>query len=134
MNQPDLKTQYQDHLLLDEPGMDHMHREFVELHAKLLQASGAAFAEGFKELLAHSRKHFNSEEILMDATGFSATAEHKADHQRVLGEMDRFAQRIAKGSTAMAKAWLKEQLPDWFEVHVRNMDSALAAHLKSVHG
>ena len=129
MTQPDPNTDHEQ-LMLGDAGMDHMHREFLDLHARVLQASGQAFADGFNELLAHTRKHFTSEEILMTATAFPAVAEHKADHQRVLGEMDRFALRIAKGSTQMARAWVKEQLPDWFAVHVRNMDSALAMHLK----
>jgi hemerythrin len=129
MTQPDPKTDHEQ-LMLGDAGMDHMHREFLDLHAWLLQASGQAFADGFAELLTHTRKHFTSEEILMAATAFPATAEHKSDHQRVLGEMDRFAGRIAKGSTQLARAWVNEQLPDWFAVHVRNMDSALAAHLK----
>ncbi len=131
MTQPDLKARYQTDLLLGDVGMDHMHQEFLDLHARLLQASGAAFVDGFAELAAHTQKHFASEEIIMQATGFPATTEHIADHQRVLGELDRFGQRIAKGSTAMAKAWIKEQLPDWFETHVRSMDSALAAHIKN---
>lgn len=131
MSQPDLRRNYEDHLQLGEPGMDHMHCEFIALHARLLSASGKELADGFAELVTHTQKHFASEEALMKATGFPATAEHVADHQRVLGELDRFSQRIAKGSTMMAKAWLKEQLPDWFETHVRSMDSALAAHIKS---
>lgn len=131
MSRPDLQSGYEQELLLDEPGMDHMHREFVDLHARLLSATGDDLADGFADLVTHTQKHFASEETLMKATGFPATAEHVADHQRVLGELERFGQRIAKGSTMMAKAWLREQLPDWFETHVRNMDSALAAHLKS---
>ena len=125
-----IHERFENDLQLGDAGMDHMHREFLDLHARLLQAKGPEFAECFTALLEHTRRHFASEEILMDATGFSATAEHKADHQRFLGELDRFAQRVHAGSTMMAKAWLKEQVPDWFLTHVISMDSALAAHLK----
>jgi hemerythrin len=125
-----LQSRHEDDLLLGNAEMDQTHREFLDLHAQLLQAKGPAFSECFTALLEHTRAHFASEEQAMAGSGFSATAEHKADHQRLLGELDRFSKRIAAGSTVMAKAWLKEQLPDWFEMHVLSMDSALAAHLK----
>lgn len=125
-----LQKRFDDDLLLGDVGMDHMHQEFLDLHARLLQAKGPEFAECFTALLEHTRRHFTSEEILMDATAFPSAAEHKADHQRLLGELDRFSQRISAGSTVMAKAWIKEQVPDWFVMHVLSMDSALAAHLQ----
>lgn len=123
---------FEDELLLGNDAMDQTHREFVALHAELIQAKGPAFGRCFSQLLEHTKRHFAYEEELMQASGFPASAEHKADHQRLLGELDRFSQRLNAGSTVMAKAWLKEQLPDWFLTHVISMDSALAAHLKYV--
>jgi len=125
-----MQQRFDDELLLGNPEMDQTHREFLDLHAELLQAKGPAFGECFNQLLEHTRAHFSFEEDLMTQSDFPSTAEHKADHQRFLGELDRFAQRVHAGSTMMAKAWLKEQVPDWFLTHVISMDSALAAHLK----
>lgn len=127
-----IHQRFEDDLLLGNPEMDQTHREFLALHAELLQSKGTEFALRFTALLEHTREHFAFEERLMAASGFPATAEHKADHQRLLGELDRFSQRINVGSTVMAKAWLKEQVPDWFLTHVISMDSALAAHLKTL--
>lgn len=116
-------------LVLGNDAMDQTHREFLDLHTRLLQTKGTDFSERFFALLEHTRQHFSMEEEAMAQSNFPSIAEHKADHQRFLGELDRFSQRIAAGSTVMAKAWLKEQVPDWFELHVLSMDSALAAHL-----
>jgi hemerythrin len=69
---------------------------------------------------------------MMEESGFAAISEHISDHQRVLGELTRFGKRIAAGSTAMARAYIREQLPQWFEIHLQTMDSALAAHLKNI--
>jgi hemerythrin len=64
-------------------------------------------------------------------SGFPAISEHASDHQRVLGELARFEKRVVAGSTAMARAYIREQLPHWFDLHIKTMDSALAAHLKN---
>ncbi len=109
--------------------MDHTHREFLLLCIETLQAQGPAFAEQFVRLFEHTRAHFAEEEARMQASAFPALLEHRADHQRTLGDMDRFAQRAAAGRGSMARAWLSESLPQWFALHARTMDSALAAHL-----
>jgi len=129
-SQPSLTSHHQDDLQLGDAGMDRIHKEFLDLHARLLQARGPEFSQRFTALLDHTREHFATEEADMAASGFPATAEHRADHQRLLGELERFARRIGAGSTVMAKAWISERLPEWFELHVLSMDSALAAHLK----
>jgi hemerythrin len=124
-----LVSRADDGLLIGDEKMDLLHREFLDLHTQLLQTKGADFSARFGALLEHTRQHFAHEEQAMEATGFASLAEHKADHQRFLGELDRFSKRIAAGSTVMAKAWLKDQVPAWFELHVLSMDSALATHL-----
>jgi len=44
--------------------------------------------------------------------------------------MNRFQQRVQTGRATMAKAWLNESLPTWFDLHAKTMDSSLVAHLK----
>lgn len=60
-----------------------------------------------------------------------ALAEHRADHQRILGEMERFNQKVAAGRQAMARAWVSDTLVQWFHSHAQTMDSALAADIKA---
>jgi len=121
-------------LLLGHAEMDQTHREFVELWQKTMEADKASFAGLLANLLDHTERHFAREEALMAASGFPAIGEHRSDHQRVLGEMTRFARRAAQGSSTLARAWLNEQIPGWFETHLRTMDSALAAHLSCHEG
>ena len=66
----------------------------------------------------------------MIGSDFPALHEHRDEHARVRGEMQHFATMIERGSTIMARSWVRERLPDWFDLHARTMDSALAAHLK----
>lgn len=116
---------------LGNTDMDKTHEEFLTLCLETHAATGAAFAEGFQKLFEHTHQHFADEETRMQATGYPAYAEHRADHQRILGDMNRFCQRLQGPRAIMAKAWLNESLPAWFDVHAKTMDSALAAHLKT---
>lgn len=111
--------------------MDQVHGEFLYLYDLVSHAGQQEFAELFQQLLKHTRRHFAAEEAMMTASGYPAAQEHRADHQRVLGEMERFGRRIAAGQTRFARAWLQQQLPDWFRTHLLHMDSSLAAHLKA---
>lgn len=116
---------------LDLPQMDDTHSEFVDLVNRLADANREEFASLFKNLAEHTQSHFDSEQQMMEESHFPAIAEHISDHQRILGELARFGKRVAAGSTTMARAYVSEQLPNWFELHIQTMDSALAAHLKN---
>lgn len=110
--------------------MDDTHIEFIDLVNRLGSSEKADFPALFKQLLAHTEAHFEAENELMQDSGFPAIREHQSEHLRVLGEMHRFVKQVDKGSTAMSRAYVRERLPDWFDLHAKTMDSALAAHLK----
>jgi hemerythrin len=118
--------------LLGVPAMDRSHREMVDLVNRMADSTDAAFAYLFPDLVSHTRAHFATEEVLMKESRFAATDEHKAEHLRVLGELDAFERRLSAGRIALARAYVKERLPEWTTLHIATMDSALAAHLKSV--
>lgn len=120
-----------DRYTLGHAEMDSTHEAFLNICLKTSSASGAEFAQNFQHLFEHTQQHFSDEETRMQATGYPAYAEHRADHQRILGDMNRFCQRLQGPRAMMAKAWLNESLPAWFDVHAKTMDSALAAHLKN---
>ena len=109
--------------------MDQTHREFVDLVNRLAEVRGDDFAALYAELVAHTRAHFDAEEALMVQSGFPAINEHRADHARVLGDLDRFGERLGGVRAQMARAYVTDQLPRWFDQHAATMDSALAAHL-----
>ncbi len=110
--------------------MDQTHREFVQRLARLEHASAHDFPLLFRDLVEHTTLHFSTEEAAMTSSAFPATAEHREEHARVLGEMHRIAERVAGGRTAFARAYLRDRLPEWFTLHAVTMDSALATHLQ----
>ncbi len=121
---------FEDRYLLGMDSMDETHREFVELVNRLAVADKAEFIPLFAELQAHTQAHFDQEDAWMMSCAFPALREHRDEHRRVLGELDRFGQRAAAGSIAMARAYVTQQLPHWFDLHAKTMDSALAHHMK----
>lgn len=122
---------FESRFLLGVPAMDRSHREMADLVNRMAESTDASFAYLFPDLVSHTRAHFASEEVLMKDSRFPATSEHKAEHARVLGELDAFEKRLAGGRLALARAYVKERLPEWFALHIATMDSALAAHLTS---
>ena len=123
-----------DCIQLDIPVIDTIHAEFVVLVNRLGNADPEEFATLFQELLAHTRAHFATEEELMRLTHFPGRREHLTEHGRVLGDMERFADRLAAGKTIFARAFVEDRVPDWFANHTRTLDSDLAQHLKAVGG
>jgi hemerythrin-like metal-binding protein len=120
---------FEQRYLLGVEKMDETHREFAALVNRLGTANKEEFIACFPELVAHTREHFDQEQQWMKASCFPATREHMDDHQRILGELDRFAQRVSTGAIAMGRAYVTQQLPQWFDIHAKTMDSALASHL-----
>lgn len=110
--------------------MDNTHREFLALVMTAANATHGEFSGAFDALFQHTHRHFSHEESIMKEIGHGALNEHQADHQRILGDMDRFNQRALAGKHTMAKAWVQDSLILWFHTHAQTMDSALAADIK----
>jgi hemerythrin-like metal-binding protein len=116
-------------LLTQNWQMDVAHAEFVQLLNQMPTVDNAEFARLFSELLLHTELHFQEENSLMEQSKFPALTEHKAEHQRILGELTQFKKRLDKGLVSFARAYALEKLPAWFRLHLSTMDSALVAHL-----
>ena len=121
---------FEQRYLLGVSEMDDTHREFVELVNQLDNADDQTFIPLFEQLIKHTSSHFAAENEKMQECGFPAIREHTEEHLRVLGDLERFGKRVAAGNIAMGRAYVTQQLPDWFDLHARTMDSALAHHLK----
>lgn len=117
--------------LLGNSEMDGTHQEFIVLVNQLVGAKHLEFINTFQKLVDHTKVHFEREKELMDTSQFPATAEHNAEHQQILGELERFNTKVKKGQFTFARAYVKEKLPDWFRLHLSMMDSALVAHLNT---
>lgn len=117
--------------LLDLDIMDGTHREFVDLVNRLSDSDDNEFAALFDELISHTKSHFRQEEQLMSESCFPAYAEHRDEHQRILGEFRQFKKRVDHGLVFFGRNYIDERMPEWFSLHAATMDSALAAHIKS---
>jgi len=119
------------HYRLGVDSMDQTHGEFIALINQLAEVERNRFITLFAELVRHTHAHFESEAQLMQWYNFPAIREHTDEHQRVLGELDRFGRKVARGSITLGRDYVQHHLPGWFKLHARTMDSALAAHIKS---
>ncbi len=111
------------------PAIDQDHAEFIHLLDQLNSAGNAEFPALFQTLYQHTEQHFERENQLMKQWAFPAQNEHIGEHLRVLGEIKQFKTRVDKGLIAFGRAFVKERLPAWFQLHIATMDSALAAHI-----
>jgi hemerythrin len=81
-------------------------------------------------LAVQMREHFLREETAMRVSRFPAYPAHKAEHDRVLAEMDREARLFRKdGDADRLSHYLFETLPVWYRGHVRTMDVVAAEHV-----
>jgi hemerythrin len=110
--------------------MDRHHARFAELVNELATAGNDQFAALFARLNEHTRVHFGEEQALMEQSGFPGMREHSAEHQRVLGELAQFQQRVQRGLTVFARSYVRDRLGEWFVLHLTSMDANLAAHLR----
>ncbi|TXH74896.1 hemerythrin family protein [Thiobacillus sp.] len=113
-----------------EPGdVDATHQALAELIEGLIAADSTTFASRFAALLALMRLHIAEEGGLMRASRYPGIAEHEGEHHRVLGELVQLNLSLKRGRVALARAYVKEGLAPWFDLHMATMDAALAAHL-----
>ncbi|MDD4913617.1 MAG: hemerythrin family protein [Methylococcales bacterium] len=109
--------------------MDQDHEVFLTLLNRLAAADSNAFPTLFQQLFEQTEQHFEWEHKLMQQHAFPATSEHKAEHQRVVGEFKQFKTRIDRGLIAFGRPFVADRLPQWFKLHVATMDYALVAHI-----
>ena len=120
---------WSDALVLNQPRMDHTHREFVALLAELelaLDGRLQAVDDALSQLIEHTEAHFAQEERWMAALGFAPENCHTFQHAhvlQVLHEVNRLHQ--ADGDTRIVRELVGE-LAKWFPAHAQMMDAALA--------
>jgi hemerythrin-like metal-binding protein len=117
--------------LLNYEEIDDLHSEFLEIYNSVDLLDINSYIQKLISLLEHSKVHFKIEEDLMDKYNYPAKREHKDEHQKVLAEMEYFIKSSnSLFGKKMLKAYFKEKLGDWFDLHLISMDSDLTAYLK----
>lgn len=112
------------------PAMDRTHRELFDLLNRMAEASDAAFAYLYPDLVNHTRAHFANEEVLMRQSAFPGSAAHTAEHQAMLAELESHRHCERGEPLRRARAFITERVPGWCESHLTGFDRALAEHLK----
>lgn len=115
---------------LDTDGMEATHLALAELIGKLIKADKQTFPACFQVLLSLFKLHLAEEGGLMRASRYPGIAEHEGEHHRVLGELVQINRSLKRGRIALARAYVKEGLAPWLDLHMSTMDDALAAHLE----
>lgn len=83
-------------------------------------------------LLGHTQEHFGREEQAMQRAGFPPYPVHKAEHDRVLEEMEVEATHFREtGDTARLRRYVRELVPAWFISHIQSMDAVTAGFVAS---
>ncbi len=116
-------------LALQQPRMDHTHREFVELLAGVEEALAlerAELADRLAGLLVHTEQHFAQEERWMASLGFAPQNCHAFQHAHVLEVLRAVQRKLADEGDVETVRLLVEGLAPWFVGHAQNMDAALA--------
>lgn len=115
------------------PGVDHEHRQLIELINNLFRVmvhdgADSLTEEFLGEIYARVAAHFALEDKIMQEAGYDQYASHKADHEALLDRlrdiMDDTADDVAYGRGELAR-----DLEQWFTVHFRTHDPRLHTHL-----
>jgi hemerythrin len=94
-----------------------------------------AVIEQLSLLAVHTREDFLREETAMREARYPGYVAHKAEHDRVLAEMDAEARAFRDGGDAeRLSRYLAEALPAWFVNHIRTLDASAAAYLARQRG
>jgi len=119
------------YVVVYHPEIDAIHRELATLVERLAVAKDGDFATLYASLISHTESHFSHEEHLIRESAFPHHAEHIAEHRQMLHEMKQFQRRIDTGRLPLARAYIRQRLPERLNLHITRMDSLLAAYLRS---
>src|SRR5690554_4412456 len=96
--------------------MDHIHDEFLELLARLQEATDAQLPERLQQMEAHLQAHFHEENTWMEQTQFPPRQCHIDEHTAVLNSVAEVRALLAEGNTEVCRS-LTQALAEWFPGH-----------------
>ena len=86
----------------------------------------------YKSWTEHTIEHFKGEEVEMVKKQFPPYVVHKSEHDRALNTMNnKFQQWIESDDINILKAYLIQEVPQWFKDHIGTMDTITARFLKT---
>ena len=89
--------------------------------------------EKLKEWVEHTREHFGEENRLMEEFDFPAYPMHKAEHEKVLNQIESLENLwINNGQLEPIAEFIFMEWPTWFDNHVNTMDLVTAQFLSQL--
>jgi hemerythrin len=119
-------------LTLNHPAIDTLHEEMTTLLEAAIAAPDSTLLNALTGLQRHCEHHFAQEESLMTDQHFAGYNEHRHEHQQLLAEFNSMVNAVTRGRHRLARAWLNERLPEWFHLHVANLDGLLVSFLNCI--
>ncbi len=116
--------------------LDDPHRRMIALAAEIARClrTGAAkdeTVERVRALTDFAAWHFMEEEKLMVATGFEGSHVHAEQHGELLGQLERFAQRVLSHNCSLESNKMLAFLRHWVAHHIMHSDREIARHVLS---
>ncbi|WP_051321527.1 bacteriohemerythrin [Chrysiogenes arsenatis] len=114
--------------------IDEQHKELVNLCNAFYAATGSASGKEkikgiLEELVKYTLYHFDTEKQLMGRHNYSDSANHLAQHDKLVAKVVEYKQRFEKGESVGAE--LSRFLRDWLVQHIMRTDKAFAKELRS---
>jgi len=119
-----------DAVILGYSDIDTLHHEMTLQLETAIAIHDSKLIIALTQLQLHSEHHFAFEESLMTEQRFAGYSEHRHEHQQILAEFNSMINAVARGRYRLARAWLHDRLPEWFRLHVANLDGLLVSFLK----
>lgn len=113
--------------------IDQQHKSLIQavnaLHEALHSEKKAEDLGWILTFLAnYTVEHFETEEALMESTGFPRQDEHRRIHKELLGQVGEFIGHYQRGDQDISMELL-EFLKKWLLVHIGEEDRRLGAHV-----
>lgn len=124
---------WDDSLSVGNPQIDDDHKHLFALLDKLQDAmkqgkANAVLASILDELVQYTVWHFRREEQFMQRIRYADFAAHKAEHDKLIAEVNDLQQRMQRGALTLSLS-VNQFLSDWLNSHIRSSDIKLAKAL-----
>jgi hemerythrin len=125
-----------DHMSVGVKLLDNDHKKLVLLVNNLSDGvvAGQARQElesNFGKLVEFTRLHFSNEERLLEETGYSGTAAHRQEHNRLLDQLMELQARFLSGAEEAKDQDVMNRLRAWLFKHTQGADQDFVSHLKA---
>lgn len=112
--------------------LDAQHREMVRLINLVLDSeAGDEAGARLDAMIAHLRRHFETEEVFLRAIDYPLTEEHSREHSLQLAEFVDLRRSIARGDESVG-AEIRAEVRQWFFNHVVAEDRRFGAYYRRV--